>query len=97
LRKNELVRRKLSFPREKYISNFVAITTIACSFLYWLVIYHWKSFKKSYNFIIESTSIKIDTNSLEQLKLLFLEHMVGLKKQMCLKLCAIILFHMNFN
>jgi hypothetical protein len=61
------------------------------------VIYHWKSFEKNYNFVIESTSIRIDTNFTKLLKLLFLEHMVGPKKEMCLKLCVIIIFHMNFN
>jgi hypothetical protein len=98
LRNNELVKGKgkLSSLGKNTFQIFLQ-SQLACSFLYWFVIYHWKSFEKNYNFVIENTLIRIDTNFTKLLKLLFLEHMVGPKEEMCLKFCVIIFFHMNFN
>lgn len=50
---------KVCSPKETRILNFFSIITISYLFLYILVTYRWKGLKERYNFIIESTSIRI--------------------------------------
>jgi hypothetical protein len=45
--------------RNNHVLNHFAIITISCLFLYRLIAYHWKGLEKGYNFVVESTSIKI--------------------------------------
>jgi len=41
-----------SSSRNNHVPNYFAITTMSCSFLYRLMIYHWKGLEKDYNFVV---------------------------------------------
>jgi hypothetical protein len=45
-------REKPKFLKETYVPNLLAFT------VYKLVTYHWKGVEESYNFVVESISIK---------------------------------------
>jgi hypothetical protein len=57
----------LNSPR-KHMFRFFCNQTISCSFLYWLVTYHWKVLEEKYNFVAESISIRIHMKKLQSNK-----------------------------
>jgi hypothetical protein len=60
LKSNELsLMKNLSSLRKHMFQNFLETKSIAYSFLCKLVTYNYKGVQESYNFIVESTSIRI--------------------------------------
>jgi hypothetical protein len=59
---------RFKFLAETYVSNHFVITIISFLFLYAIVTYRWKNFKKSYNFVTGNILIRIHMQKLQSNK-----------------------------